>query len=248
MIKFKITNFSDNNSNDFSPTKYKNGILFVSDRNPDNLYYDLYFTDFKSKPKKVKINNNKYHIGQVFYDDKEDVVYLTKSSKQISENNRVNLAIYKGKIKNNKIRNLKKLNFCNPKFSYGYAQVKNNTMLIHTDEGEGYSLILYELLNKKWIKKEVIFNNENPIINPVYINENTIVFASKYLDGLGGFDLYQITKNNGIWSQPFNLTKINTKFDELSLLFINKNKGYISSNRKNNKDNIFEFTLKKQLK
>ncbi|APG64002.1 hypothetical protein LPB136_00845 [Tenacibaculum todarodis] len=240
-IKFELVNFTNVKYNDFAPTVYKDGILFVSDR--DGEFYNLYYSDFKNNLKKIKIKKQKHHIGQVFYDKKNKLIYLTKSSGKKSSNNKFNLAVYKGKIKKNKIFDLKKLSFCNPEFSYGHAQILNNKLLIHTNEGGVYSLNEYSLKNDQWVKTRTIFTDTSPILNPIFKDHSTIIFASKRIGGIGGIDLYKITKSKEEWSKPINLKKFNTPFDDLSLIFTDKNKGYISSNRIDNKDHIFKFSF-----
>jgi hypothetical protein len=246
-IKFELVNFSDKLYNDFAPILFKNGILFVSDRNENSLFYSLYYTDFKSKPKRIEIKNQKYHIGQVFYDKLNKTAYITKTSDEISNDRTTyNLAVFTAKIRGNKkkkIKRLKKLDFCNPNFSYGFAQIQNNKLTIHSDENNEYSLSIYEFKNNKWVKEKVIFKDKYPILNPTYRNNSTIVFSSKRSGGKGGVDLYKIVKINGEWSEPINLIEFNSEYDDLSLLYINDNEGYLSSNRIDNKDHIFKFRI-----
>jgi len=240
-IKFELLNFSNNKSNDFAPSLFKDGILFVSDRNSS--FYNLYFYNFKSSPKKIKISNQKYHIGQAFYDNKNEIIYVTKSSNEKSKTNRINLAVFQGTLRKYKIKKLKKLNFCNPDFSYGYAQILENKLLISTDEKGIFSLNIYNKKKNKWNFQKTIFKDKSPILNPVFKNKTTIIFASKRDGGNGGIDLYETKENNGKWSNPINLKEFNSEFDDLSILYLNENEGYISSNRVDNKDHIFKFEI-----
>ncbi len=274
-IKFELLPFSNKKFNDFAPTLYKDGILFVSDR--DNSFKDLYYYDNKSLPKKIKIDNQKFFVGSAFYDSNTEIIYVTKNcdSKYGTTNNRyqyttkpyqmntgikkhgskpncnkvivkkpINFAVYQGIIKNNKITIIKKLDFCKPEFSYGYPYILDNRLLISTDENGIFSLKMYRWKNYKWNFQKIIFKDKNPILNPIFKNKNTVLFASKRKGGLGGFDLYEIKYKNGKWSEPKNLKKFNTKFDDLSILFTKDNEGYISSNRLDNKDHIFKFKIK----
>ncbi|CAL2078601.1 hypothetical protein [Tenacibaculum sp. 190524A05c] len=246
-VRLELVSFSDKSYNDFAPTLFKKGILFVSDRDKSTNYYSLYYSDFKSKPKKVKIKNQKYHIGQIFYDALNRTAYLTKTSNEISKDSTTyNLAVFSVKIKGNKrkrIEKLRKLDFCNPNYSYGYAQIHNKKLTIHSNENNEYSLSVYESKNNKWVKEKVIYKDKYPILNPTYKNNSTIVFASKRPGGKGGVDLYEIVKINEKWGEPNNLKEFNSEYDELSLLYVNENKGYLSSNRIDNKDHIFKFTI-----
>ncbi len=47
------------------------------------------------------------------------------------------------------------------------------------------------------------------------VNRNTLVFSSDQLEGYGGYDVYTITYNDGVWSNPRNLgPEINSAYDE----------------------------------
>ena len=115
--------------------------------------------------------------------------------------------------------------------------------MILSSERKKFSLQKYIIKNKKWIFKEIIYSEKQPMLNPYYKDTNTILFSSKRKGGIGGYDLYKIIKTNGKWSKPINLIDFNSKFDDLSLMYINEKEGYISSNRLDNKDHIFKFKI-----
>lgn len=66
-------------------------------------------------------------------------------------------------------------------------------------------------------------------------DDNTYLFSSMREGGYGGYDLYFLTKEEGVWSDPINLgPEINSSFDELTpYLTSNGSKLYFSSNRIN---------------
>lgn len=66
-------------------------------------------------------------------------------------------------------------------------------------------------------------------------DDNTYLFSSMRKGGYGGYDLYILTKEEGVWSDPINLgPEINSSFDELTpYLTKNGSKLYFSSNRIN---------------
>lgn len=48
-----------------------------------------------------------------------------------------------------------------------------------------------------------------------FFNDSTLFFASKRLEGFGGYDIFAMRKTNGIWFEPVNLgNRINSKYDE----------------------------------
>lgn len=93
------------------------------------------------------------------------------------------------------------------------------------------------------IREEVIFPSvmQCPIVGDLgdrdirVFDDNTYLFSSKREGGYGGYDIYILTKKDGIWSEPINLgPQINSSFDELSpYLTRNGSKLYFSSNRIN---------------
>lgn len=88
---------------------------------------------------------------------------------------------------------------------------------------------------------------QSPFIHP---DNRTLYFATDGKIGIGGFDLYKVSKNDdGTWSKPINLGyPINTASDEIGLIVnAQGNKAFFSSDRLNNKGrDIFEFELYKE--
>ena len=66
-----------------------------------------------------------------------------------------------------------------------------------------------------------------------FFNDSLLFFASEYLSGYGGFDLFYCQKNQGVWQSPVNFgPEINSPFDEVSPhMSIGGNTLYFSSNR-----------------
>jgi len=64
-------------------------------------------------------------------------------------------------------------------------------------------------------------------------DENTYIYSSKRKGGYGGYDLYIVKRDTGVWSEPINLgPTVNSKFDELTPYITNNgSKLYFSSNR-----------------
>jgi len=85
---------------------------------------------------------------------------------------------------------------------------------------------------------------QSPFIHP---DNKTLYFASDGLIGMGGSDLFKVTRHDdGSWSEPKNLGyPINSNFDEIGLIVnAQGNKAYFSSDRLSNMGrDIFEFEL-----
>ena len=58
------------------------------------------------------------------------------------------------------------------------------------------------------------------------------------------FNIYKVTRVNGIWSLPAKVPKFNSEFDDLGVEFIDENSGYITTYRFSNTDNFYYFKLK----
>lgn len=96
-------------------------------------------------------------------------------------------------------------------------------------------------------KVNSVEQEQSPFIHP---DNKTLYFASDGRIGMGGSDLYKVTKNeDGTWGEPENLGyPINTVFDEIGLIVNAKgNRAFFSSDRfsERGKD-IFEFELYKE--
>lgn len=90
-------------------------------------------------------------------------------------------------------------------------------------------------------------DEQSPFIHP---DNKTLYFASKGLIGMGGFDLFKVSKNDeGEWGEPVNLGyPINTSSDEIGLIVNAKgDRAYFSSDRLSEMGrDIFEFELYKE--
>lgn len=90
-------------------------------------------------------------------------------------------------------------------------------------------------------REEIIFPSvmQCPIVGDLgdrdlrVFDDNTYLFSSMREGGYGGYDLYILTKEDGVWSEPINLgPEVNSSFDEITpYLTKNGSKLYFSSNR-----------------
>ena len=96
-----------------------------------------------------------------------------------------------------------------------------------------------------------IFDEITPFFNEF---EGELYFSSNRVNGLGGFDIYKSKGKLNLLGKLTNITKLNSKKDEMYLTFYNEKKGYFSSNRSEalyNKgefccNDIFSFELEPQ--
>jgi outer membrane protein OmpA-like peptidoglycan-associated protein len=70
-------------------------------------------------------------------------------------------------------------------------------------------------------------------------NGNDILFSSRRVSGIGGFDVYKTTKSSQ-WTQVELLpTPLNSEFNDLTPVMLNGEKGFFSSNRETGGYNVF---------
>ncbi|MEX1381994.1 hypothetical protein [Lutibacter sp.] len=266
-IRIHETYLTLNSTGNIFPTIYNKGLIYASNHNRNN--YKLFYSNLKSESQKFKIGS-KYNLGAVAIFNNE--IYFTGVTKKLSTFGTNNFTIYKGKIRDFKVKEIVQLPICNLDFSYTYPTISKDgsKMTVVTNErGRLHLLELKRTKNNEWEKGDVVYisHPEFEIINPTYYNETTIYFASNIYDGKvtrvaydtnengeflisevereqGSFNIYKIEKNNGIWGIPIKLDFFNSDFDELGVIFINGNSGYLTSFRYSNTDNIYYFELK----
>jgi hypothetical protein len=266
-IRIYETYLTLNSTGNIFPTLYNEGLIYASNHNSND--YKLFYSNLKSEPQKVKIGS-KYNLGAVAIFNNE--IYFTGVTKKLSTFGTNNFTIYKGKIIDFKVKEIVQLPICSLDFSYTYPAIsKDGTKMTVVTNEKGY-LHLLELKrneNNEWEKGEVVYisHPEFEIINPIYYNENTIYFASNFFDGKitgvaydknengeffisevereqGSFNIYKIERKNGGWRLPIKLDLFNSDFDDLGVVLINENSGYLTSFRYSNTDNIYYFELK----
>lgn len=254
-----------NSTDNLFPKKYKDGLIYSSKYKSE--YYDLYYSNIKSAPIKLKIGS-KYNYGGAAIFNNE--IYFSGNDRRMYLNANANHLIYKALINDLKITKFRILTFCKQQFSYDYPAISKNgsRMVVVTNErGKNHLLELIRNENNVWERNKVIFISQSKaeFLNPTYFDENTIYFSSnmideedrfglKFVNGswvkvktkLEGsiFNIYKVTRVNGIWSLPAKVPKFNSEFDDLGVEFIDENSGYITTYRFSNTDNFYYFKLK----
>ena len=156
---YELNTVEDNKPqySDFSPTVFKNGIVFVSSRNnkgpkfkwDDSPFLDLYYTesDVASAKPFSEALNSKYHEGPIaFYDNFSKAVFTRSNylDKQLglTEDGVNNLQLYTAtwnSVKND-WDNIQLIDFAIPNYSYGHPTITSdgNTMYFISDMAGGY--------------------------------------------------------------------------------------------------------------
>jgi len=265
-IRIYETKISDSVKDNLFPNFYKDGLIFTS--GTLSKYYNPYFSDLKGELQKIKISQ-RFRLGGMAIRGNE--IYFTGLSNKLYNYN-YNLAIYKGTFKDFKVSKIKRLDICKAQFTYAHPALSpsGEKMVIITNEKGRYHLLeLKKDENNEWVHNEVIFiaHPSYELINPTYFDENTIYFSSNYHDNPSivdavvvpkedgkveivdivretkSFNLYKTSRRKNYWTIPKPISELNSEFDDLGVLFITKNTGYLTSFRFDNTDNIYYFEI-----
>ena len=205
-----ISNFEYMNSDalDFSPTYYREGLVFVTSRNKERKvdpninepYFDLFFTDLTPKgtpgpPQQFSVKiNSKYHEGPVTFNKKGDKIYFTRNN--LTDKDK---PIYDAE---------------------GIVKMK----IYEADKGDA-----------EWENiRELPFNSdEYSCLHPsIDVDNKRMYFASDMPGGKGGMDIYYSDFKDGAWSTPVNAgPKVNTPYDEVFPYIHSSKVVYFSSNK-----------------
>jgi outer membrane protein OmpA-like peptidoglycan-associated protein/tetratricopeptide (TPR) repeat protein len=264
-LDFEIFNISGNSpQSDFSPTFYKESLLFSSDR-PDgskNIYGpsgESYLNIYEAKidlqgnvkdPQPFNgISDTKFHRATPYYSQELNHIFYVLSNSdgenlEFSENGKNALAIgmTTGQGSFNFI-----LRDPDTSFYYPFYEAATGRLFFAADFGDGYggTDIYYVYTNDGLIMSSP--TNLGPRINTPgneiapFIFENNLYFSSDIFYGLGGMDIYKSTiHTDNSYSIPINLgAGINSTKDDFGFIIKNNDTngllGYFSSNREGGK-------------
>ncbi len=269
---FDINEINGINSkaSEFSPTKYKDKLVYVSDQ-LDDYVYDLksgrtgkpFLSIFEATPTSDSLNfedqklfhkqfNEDYHTGPITFDTSYTLAFYTvvKNLKKGSDfENKPQL--YFSVNTNNKWSSPKPFSYNNENYSLAHPTLsEDGKMLIFTsdlpDGFGGKDLYASYLIGSAWSKPLNLgkgVNTNRDEVFPYLLNKNTLYFSSNGHTGFGGYDLFLSNKTSK-WSTAINLkTPINSTKDDFGLIFFGENWGYFSSNRSKGMgdDDIYHF-------
>jgi outer membrane protein OmpA-like peptidoglycan-associated protein len=206
--------------------------------------------------------NSPYFEGPFSYNKNTGTLYFTRSGYNKRKINRqngkqkdtviVHLEIFEwssGKKSGSKKVDLpiENYTFCDPAIS-----PDGEFMVFSSDKEDGFGkrdLYLVRRDGEKWVGMMNLGKEINSIENegfPYFASDNILIFSSNREGGSGGFDLYFVTFENGIWSKPVLLPKpVNSPYDDIGFILApNGYEGFLASNRPGGKgeDDIYKWT------
>lgn len=253
----EITNLN-NGSSSMSPSFYKNGIMFSSDRGGskkkyqwnDRPFLDIYYANETSPgnfddPKPVSGVNGIYHEGNAIVSADGKTMYFTrnnyvKKKVKTSSTEEVVLKIYQATKNDTAWGDIKELSFNSNEFSCGHPALSadGNILYFTSDMPGGYGGTDIYMVSKDgetWSVPKNLGSVINTSLNEQFptVNGEFLYFSSEAHYNIGGLDILRSSMNNGVWSQPENMgMPFNSSADDFS--FITKGgleNGYLTSNR-----------------
>jgi outer membrane protein OmpA-like peptidoglycan-associated protein len=247
-----------------SPRKLREISTDVNEGKRGN-YLDIYQVneeevDLKDRKKRFsKRVNAKFHESSISFSPDYNVMYFTRNNYnygdyRVDGSGYINLKIYKADFINNSWQNIMELPFCSDNYSVGHPSVSKDGRLLYFVSDMPGSLGETDLFVVD-INSDGTFNaprNLGNTINtkgremfPFIADDNTLYFSSDGYKGKGSLDIFESKMINQEFQSPINLdAPFNSKADDFAFsINPEKNKGYLSSNRKGGKgdDDIYRF-------
>jgi outer membrane protein OmpA-like peptidoglycan-associated protein len=223
----------------------------------DQHFFNYFTVDAKSNKvgKFQRKSNSKFNEGPLcFTPDGKRVFFTRNSKKKNSVTQKRELMLFTAEVNaKGKWSNITPSNINNKAYSVGHPTIsKDGEYIVFASEapgGQGGTDLYVAALDANGSIGEPI--NLGPKVNtsgneffPWFSPEGQLFFSSNGLKGMGGYDLFVTELKNGkdVFS-PMNLeAPINSLSDDIAIVYHEDMKGYVSSNREKNNDNMYNFT------
>lgn len=261
-----------NSSNDeFSPTFYQNGIVYVSyhkngpiDPKTGKPFFNLFFaeTDAMGMPQKARDFslqiNSQVHEGPVSFSKDGNLLYFTRNNLEgglpkTNSHKKVPLKIYEARRGKYDWEGIKSLPFNSDEYSCVHPSLAPDGYRLFFASNMpggygGYDLYFAEKKTDNWSKPVNLGSGINTKGNELFpfIHESGLLFySSNGLGGKGGLDLFMADVSGEDWGNPENLgVPYNSDGDDLGfILNADATKGYLASSRRGGYggDDIYVF-------
>ncbi len=266
--EFSVESFLSINSenSDFSAVKYKDGVLFVTERGIDLVnesadelsgkpYLSIYFAKQsngykKAKPFSSQINTQ-YHDGPACILSDGNTIYFTRVDKKETTDQHVNkLKIYSATLERKKWKEITEFKYSSPLYSVAHPWLSDDgtRLFFSSDMPGGYGKMDLYMCRKEstgWGTPVNLGSEVNTEENEVfpYFRKDVLYFSSDGLSGYGGLDVFAVFETDH-WKSPKNLkTPLNSPKDDFGIFYVDDNNGFFSSNREGGmgSDDIYKF-------
>lgn len=222
-------------------------------------FSDLFLTARDNKgawstPTSVGENiNTKYNEGAACLNDKCNEMYFTRCSGEKNKVIKCQILLAKKKGTSWDVPTVVPLG--PDSFTYGHPSLSADELSLYFASnleggygGKDIWVAKRTKKNKAWDKPINLgskINTDGEEMYPYIRDDGTLYFSSNGLLGMGGLDIFKVTKVGDNWGTPENMKyPINSSGDDFAIIFEGKlEKGYLSSNRKGGKgsDDIYSF-------
>jgi hypothetical protein len=248
---------------EFSPTYYKNGLLFLSDRNdPKSGLLSRFFSVFDTtgsfgKPAKFTTGaKTDYNEGSVtFFDNYRKMIFSQNYSPDKISRKKINdipLQLFSAQLSDdNNWGGFQLLSFQDKNYSYAQPSISEDGKTLYFSSNipgglGGNDLYVSTFENGIWTKPVNLgarINSPGDEMFPFIYRDSILYFSSNGHGGLGGLDLFKINlKDTGMLK---NLgVPMNSSNDDFGIILGNEGQaGYFASNRANGagSDDIYGF-------
>jgi peptidoglycan-associated lipoprotein len=248
----------------FSPTAYKDGIVFVSDRSTESAarkmyawtgkpYLDLYFskqdkTGSWTIPEALKGDvNGVYHDGPAVFGNDSTMYftrdnYVKKKTKKDDEDV-VKLKIYQSAWTGEGWSSLTEMPFNSNEYSTGHPALTKdgNTMYFVSDMpggAGGTDLWMAKKENGTWgnaINMGAEINTPYNEMFPTVYHDSVLYFSSQGHMNMGGLDVFSASRTSAGWTAPVNLGyPLNSSQDDFGILMNDSANGGMISSNRSN--------------
>lgn len=261
---------------EIAPANYTDKLVFSSDRinltykrsseQTGANFFNLYFSSLNEKNKWQEAKNfgheinSQNHEGAACFNSNGDDVYFTRSEytqkDNLNHSDENRLKLYKSSKKNEHWSPPLWFMMNDSLHSFGHPTISDdeNFFFFVADLPQGYGgtdiYLSVKLTDTTWsdpINLGEQINTPRNELYPYYTSNDELFFSSNGHAGYGAYDLFKTSYLKGLWQTPSNLGKgINSSYDDFSIIFINDNKGYLSSNRPGGKgrEDLYLFILR----
>lgn len=209
---------------DFSPAYYKEGIVFVSTRGPEqpnkmdkwinDNFMDLYYAKIDrlemldhAEPLSPVLNS-RYHEGPVSFTADEQKIFFTRSNflrgkRGKSASNVTKMKIYSARMVNGRWDEVQELPFNSDEYDIRHPAISpdGRTLVFSREGGDkgqgGYDLYVSYFIGNRWTAPENLGTSVNTPGNegfPFIHEDGSLFFASDGHPGLGGLDIFLTQK------------------------------------------------------
>lgn len=260
---YKVYNLGDVNStvSDFSPSFYKGGIVFASERIRDlvnnsennwtgNPYLSLVYAKGEKRKDtviyaKANLFSEKFssdgHYGPACFSSDFSEVYFTKVSNTVTRK--------KGAVSQPKLywskhgsgwSKPKAMPFASNDYATGHPAISKDGQYLYfasnmTGGKGGTDIWVSKREGDTWGAPQNLseaINTAGDETFPYVSPNNILYFSSNGHAGFGGLDIFASVQKEGVWSSPNNMMPpVNSTNDDFGIVFKEDNSGYFSSNR-----------------